>query len=157
MINLYSSILSQVNWQQDSTKLSSLHKDWLMHQESLTLKLQQHYKKVSVKIISQNWIAKNKKNLTAYWQREVMLLGNDKEIIFAQVNIPKETVDNVAQDILELGDNPIGLWLFPQNPERLNLEWLQDSETGLYARRSTLLLKGYPLDIKELFLPSFCF
>ncbi|MDP8079464.1 chorismate--pyruvate lyase family protein [Phocoenobacter skyensis] len=157
MKSFYSQILSRANWQCDDTSLSVLQKDWLMHQGSLTVKLQQHYKEVSVQVISQQWFAKNEKNLTAYWQRDVLLLGDDKEIIFAQTQIPQITVENVAQDLLTLGNESIGLWLFPQKPQRLNLEWTQDPQTGLYARHSTLVLDNYPLKIKELFLENFSF
>ncbi|MDG6881455.1 Chorismate--pyruvate lyase [Phocoenobacter uteri] len=157
MNTLYANILAQAHWQSDDSTLSDSHKDWLMHQDSLTLKLQQHYKDVTVEILSQNWFAKDEKNPTAYWQRDVMLLGDGNPIIFAQTIFPQQTIENVAQDILTFGNEAIGLWLFPQNPQRLSLEWTQDPKTGLYARCSTLLLDGYPLEIKELFLHDFSF
>ena len=91
------------------------------------------------------------------WLREVVIYGNGTPWIFAQTRLPQGTVNAVAQEVLNLGDQPIGLWLFPQHPQRLSLEWRQDPQTGLYARRSTLLLNGYPLTIAELFLPEFSF
>lgn len=151
----YREILSQQNWTTEPVNSTQVQ-DWLGYQKSLTKKLQQQYSDFSVEMVQQGFFAKNGEDRTA-WKRDVLLKGNGKTIIFAETEIPQETVENVAQDVLTLGETPIGLWLFPQNPVRTNLEWLQDKESGLYARRSVVLLKGYPLEIKELFLADFEF
>ncbi|WP_275686816.1 hypothetical protein [Mannheimia haemolytica] len=52
--------------------------------------------------------------------------------------------------MLELGNQPIGLWLFSQNPTRTKLEWTQ-TENGLFARRGVYEIRGYSLEIRELF------
>ncbi|WP_281258775.1 chorismate--pyruvate lyase family protein [Avibacterium endocarditidis] len=86
-----------------------------------------------------------------------MLKGDGTPWIFAQTTLPQTTVQNVAQYVLQLGEQPIGLWLFKQPMQRVSLYWQQDPKTGLYARYSDFDLKGYPLQIKELFLAEFPF
>lgn len=157
-LNLYRTILSAPNWQTDSHPLSFSLQDWLCHQGSLTEKLQKICPRLRVELIQQGWQAvDSSQNFATYWQREVLLKGEQTPWIFAQTIVPSSTIENVAQPLLALGEQPIGLWLFPQNPARLSLEWRQDPHTELYARRSQLSLQGYPLEIRELFLAQFPF
>lgn len=154
----YRTLLATSTWQTAETGLPSQVAEWLLHTNSLTEKLQQICQRLDVEVVQQGWQAVGFEQYFAKtWVREVVLSGDDKAWIFAQTLLAEETIENVAQAVLTLGNNPIGLWLFPQNPQRLTLEWSQDKQTGLYARRSTLLLKGYPLEIRELFLPQFSF
>lgn len=163
---LYRAILSQADWQLEPVGLPPLVAQWLLHQGSLTEKMQQSWQDFQVNPLKEGWqavgsdnfFANNPSDQTAcYWLREVLIENLGQARIFAQTLIPQATVENVAQSVLTLGNRPIGLWLFPQNPQRLTLEWRQDSQTQCYARRSTLSLKGYPLEIRELFLPEFPF
>ncbi|QIW16829.1 hypothetical protein A4G20_02130 [Pasteurellaceae bacterium RH1A] len=144
-------------WQAELGDLSACHQAWLLCEGSLTEKLQQVCTHLQVEVIQEGWLAKNPAFSTACWQRDVLLKCGSTPWIFAQTILPAQTVEQVAQAVLSLGDKPIGLWLFPQKPQRLSLEWGWDAQTGLYARRSTLDLKGYPLEISELFLPAFIF
>lgn len=153
----YRTILAAQDWQTGEQALAPHIADWLLHGDSLTQKLQQ-LRPLTVEIVSQGWqTAKNHENSPGCWLREVLLKGGEHDWIFAQTLVPQATIDNVAQAVPKLGAQPIGLWLFPQQPQRLSLVWRQDRETGLYARCSTLLLNGYPLEIKELFLAQFPF
>lgn len=165
-LSRYRQILAAADWRQDPHSLSPNVKQWLCHSGSLTEKMLQRCPDLQVEITQQGWQQAGKfcqifsPNLTAchsVWLREVVISANGKPWIFAQTTLPKATIDAVAQEVLQLGDRPIGLWLFPQNPQRQSLEWRQDPQTGLYARRSNLLLHGYPLTIVELFLPDFSF
>lgn len=142
--------------------------EWLLHTDSLTQKLQQICNALTVEVTRQGWqavgfeqhFANVLPNLTACsscWLREVVLKADGVPVIFAQTVLPEETVNTVAQEVLNWGERPIGLWLFPQQPRRVTLEWQQDQASGLYARRSQLALKGYPLEVRELFLPQFPF
>ncbi|MDH2998726.1 4-hydroxybenzoate synthetase [Pasteurellaceae bacterium LFhippo2] len=154
----YRNMLSQQNWQSDESLLPVAVADWLMHTDSLTLKLQQICSNLNVEIIQQSWqLVGFEQNFAKTWLREVLLKSGKTQWIFAQTLFPEKTIENVAQEVVNLGNDPIGLWLFPQNPERVSLEWQQDSETGLYMRRSQLMLKNYPLEIRELFLEQFPF
>lgn len=160
----YRTLFSQHSWQQEGGTLPTPIADWLLHTDSLTQKLQRQCQRLSVQITAEGWQQRGKISeffantpSEKVWVREVVLYCDGLPCIFAQTLLPEETVEKVAKAVLTLGDTPIGLWLFPQHPQRLNLEWRQDEKTGLYARRSPLLLKGYPLAIYELFLPQFPF
>lgn len=160
----YRTILASSDWQAETSALPAEVANWLLHTDSLTQKLQAIWADLTVEIIQQGWqggrsclFSAKSSELTKVWSREVILRGDKQPRIFAQTLLPEETVAQVAQDVLTLGDTPIGLWLFPQNPIRLRLEWRKDPDSGLYARRSLLMLHGYPLAIYELFLPDFPF
>lgn len=157
-LHLYRRILAHAAWQTSREPLSLPHAKWLLHSDSLTEKLQRICDCFQVEVIDEGWQAVEFDGTCAkQWVREVWLKCGERDWIFAQTILPEQTIANVAQTVPELGNRPIGLWLFPQRPERQSLEWRQDSETGLYARRSKLLLKGYPIEIKELFLTDFPF
>ncbi|OOR99060.1 hypothetical protein B0187_06460 [Haemophilus paracuniculus] len=130
--------------------------EWVDHQGSLTQKLLQVCGDLKVKISREEWVEISE-NPTACWLREVVLQCGNQNWVFAQTWIPKPTVENVAQSVLTLGDQPIGLWLFAQNPQRVDFQYGQDAETGLFYRHSHYLLHNYPLEIRELFLPDFTF
>lgn len=140
------------SWQTDTKNLTPEQADWLLHQGSLTQKLQQHCPDLNVQILREGWQADEQT-----WERVVQLYCGQTPWIFAQTLIPKTTLEQVASDLQHWGQKPIGLWLFAQNPVRLNLEWGQSPDGLQLARRSTLLIKELPLTIYELFLPDFHF
>lgn len=149
----YREILTACGWQTGTKTLAPAIADWLLYTESLTLKLQQHYPNLAVEIIQQGW----QNGREPSWIREVVLKCDGQPLLFAQTVVPKATIDNVAPNIPTLGETPIGLWLFAQSPERQSLEWRYDDTEHCYARRSTLLLQQYPIEIRELFLRNFDF
>lgn len=165
----YRTLFAHAEWHTTSGQIPPKICKWLAHTESLTEALQQQCANLTVEITQQGWqqavrirqnFAKKSEDQTAcqpQWLREVLLKGDGTPWIFAQTILPEATVQAVAQEVLNLGERPIGLWLFPQKPVRKSLEWTQDPATGLYARRSQLELEGYPLAIYELFLPQFPF
>lgn len=132
--------------------------EWVLHRDSLTEKLQSVCAQFRVELIYEGWQALyfGEKSVKQ-WVREVVLKCGETDWIFAQTVLPQETIEQVASALLTLGEQPIGLWLFPQQPERVSLMWQQNAESGCFARRSQLLLKGYPIEIKELFLIDFPF
>lgn len=154
---LYRQLLAQNHWKQNGEDLSSDVSKWLLHTTSLTEKLQGICTQFNVELINEGWQDAADVDGKPNWVREVMLKGGNSDWIFAQTVLPKITIENVAQDVLSLGNNSIGLWLFPQNPQRLSLVWQRDPQTHLYSRYSRLHLHGYPIEIKELFLGNFPF
>ncbi|QLB20669.1 hypothetical protein A6B43_03595 [Vespertiliibacter pulmonis] len=160
----YREIFCRTKWHTDLHLLPQSVREWVGYTGSLTQKLQGICQSLTVELTEQKWqavsslpqFAKNSSQQTA-WLREVVLKSDGIPSIFAQTILAETTVQNVAQEILTLGEKPIGLWLFPQNPKRLNLEWAFDEGAGLYARRSYFTLKDYPFAIYELFLPQFSF
>ncbi|MFZ7224480.1 chorismate--pyruvate lyase family protein [Avibacterium avium] len=160
----YRQLLARPDWQTSGHLSVPEIAQWVQHQGSLTQKLQQACQQLSVEVIYQGWqenstakISLKSTALNKTWLREVLLKGDGTPWIFAQTTLPETTVQNVAQYVLQLGEQPIGLWLFKQPMQRISLYWRQDPETGLYARYSDFDLKGYPLQIKELFLAEFPF
>lgn len=157
-LNAFRAQLARSYWQTESGLLPSAVAEWLLHTDSLTEKLQSVCQQFRVELIHEGWQAVDFGEKSAnQWVREVVLKCGEADWIFAQTILPQETIENVAHEVLTLGEQPIGLWLFPQNPERLSLMWQQSPQTGSYARCSLLSLKGYPLEIKELFLADFPF
>lgn len=157
-IEQYREILGKHEWQCSDTLLPTAVAEWLLHTASLTEKLQGICSELVVEIVGEGWQAvEPEQNSAKQWVREVVLKCGERDWIFAQTILPESTIQNVAAEVLTLGERPIGLWLFPQNPQRLSLEWQQDTHSALYARRSLLQLKSYPIEIRELFLPHFPF
>lgn len=154
----YRNILSASEWKSTSVLLTASQQEWLLHQGSLTQKLLDVANDFSVEVVQEKWIAKNSQHITAcnenVWLREVLLKDGETNWIFAQTLVPKSTINNIAQNIPTLGNEPIGLWLFSQNPVRKQLEWTK-TENGLFARRGVYEINGYSLEIKELFLAEF--
>ncbi|QLB43859.1 chorismate--pyruvate lyase family protein [Mannheimia pernigra] len=160
MYTNYRNILSACKWKVGAGTLSLTQQEWLLHEGSLTQKLLDVTSNFNVEVVQEKWIAKNSQKMTAcneqYWRREVLLKDGDINWIFAQTLVPKKTIENIAQSVLRLGNEPIGLWLFSQQPTRTKLEWTQ-AENGLFARRGVYEINGYSLEIKELFLNDFLY
>lgn len=162
----YRRALSRPDWHSSPAGLPPAVAQWLLHSGSLTTKMQQNWRAFRVTILRQGWQAVGSDTLftkkppvhtACEWLREVVIESDEQPRIFAQTRLPLTTVEKVAGAVLTLGEQPIGAWLFPQQPQRLSLAWRYDPHSDCYARCSTLSLKGYPLDIRELFLPAFPF
>ena len=141
-------ILQHPDWRDACILPSPAVRDWLLHEGSLTRKLQQHCARLDVAIAHEGWTDDD------HWLREVWLSGDGIPWIYAQTRIPHATLARV-RPLQTLGAEPIGPWLYQQNPQRLSLHWRYDPASGLYARHSTLLVHGEPLHIAELFLAAF--
>lgn len=154
--SFYRQQLAEQNWQLERDQLPSEIAQWLWHQGSLTEKLKSICHCFQVEVIREQWQTIEKEGGTiSIWLREVMLKCGETDWIFAQTVLPKSTVENVGKPVLAMGENAIGLWLFPQNPVRKRLEWQKIN--GLYARRAVYDLQGFPIEIRELFLTNFPF
>ena len=173
-------------WRGSGEELPAAAAAWLLHQGSLTEKLRGRCGSLKVRIVRQGWFSGSLKTNEAsfcaaktdtaglpgletakaggvaaaaserVWLREVMLFGDGVPWVFAQTLLPESGARGAAAGLTELGDEPIGPWLFARRTRRQSLQWRRD-EGGLYARRSMLLLEGSPLQISELFLPQFDF
>lgn len=154
----YRQIFLDSNWHSDPKLLSTSQQEWLLHNGSLTQKLYEVATNFNVEVVQEKWVAKNSQNLTAcneeIWLREVLLKDGETNWIFAQTIVPRSTIENIAPNLVNLGNEPIGLWLFSQNPIRKKLEWAK-AENGLFARCGVYEINGYSLEIKELFLENF--
>lgn len=154
--SFYRQQLAEENWQSERGKLPSEVAQWLLHQGSLTEKLKSICHCFQVEVIREQWqIFEKEGTEISTWLREVMLKCGESDWIFAQTLLPQSTVESVGKPVLAMGENAIGLWLFPQNPVRISLQWQKIN--GLYARRAVYDLQGFPIEIRELFLMNFPF
>ena len=142
-------ILQHPDWYDASTLPPPAVCAWLLHAGSLTRKLQQHCASLDVSIAHEGWTDDDR------WLREVWLCGDGIPWIYAQTRIPRATLSHAAAPLHNSGNRPIGLWLYAQQPTRLSLRWRYDNTSDSYARQTVLALNGYPLDIREHFLPGF--
>ena len=142
-------ILAAPDWRPESALPPPAVRDWLLHRGSLTARLRQHGS-LTVHIEQEDW---NDDDPPA-WQRDVWLAINRSRWLYAETRIPSATLARV-RPLQTLGAEPIGPWLYQQNPQRLSLHWRHDPASGLYARHSTVLVHGESLHIAELFLAAF--
>ena len=141
-------ILHATDWHSENVLPPPAVRDWLLHRGSLTAKLRQHGE-LSVHIEHEGW----RDDAPPVWQRDVWLAINHDCWIYAETRIAQSAP--ALRALQTLGAEPIGPWLYQQNPQRLSLHWRHDPASGLYARHSTLLVHGEPLHIAELFLSTF--
>lgn len=142
-------ILHATDWHSENLPPPPAQRDWLLHRGSLTARLRQHGD-IRVHIEHEGW----SDDQPPVWQRDVWLADRNNCWIYAETRIPSATLARV-RPLQTLGAEPIGPWLYQQNPQRLSLHWRYDPASGLYARHSTLLVHGEPLHIAELFLAAF--
>ncbi|MBN6069930.1 chorismate lyase [Aggregatibacter actinomycetemcomitans] len=157
------SIFARLHWlAEDASQAKQLPfsvQYWLFDKQSLTVKLKQACTRFDVKVRSEKWIEKTFENETAllptevYWCRKVLLFGDGIPWVEARTLIPKALFAHY-QDLSTLSNKPIGEWLFQQAPNRQLIQWAQDPQSGLYARRSLFLVQNMPLLISELFLEN---
>lgn len=165
-------------WQQETDKLSPPVAHWLTWENSLTVALQRHCERFQVNVLNEEWLSnKNGKNPTSeffpefcanspVWQRCVLLLGDDKPWIYAETFTPSAPL---AEKLQQLGDTPLGLWLFSQNPQRCDWGWRDFSMEShkissnipalpiTFARFTRWQIDNEPLLIVEYFLTPFDF
>ena len=148
------SIFARLTWQpEDAPEVQHIPfpiQHWLFEKGSLTARLKQRCHQFEVKVRSEKWIEKTFENETAllpeglYWCREVVLHGDGKPWVEARTLISKALFTHY-QSLSTLGEKLIGEWLFSLSAQRVGTQWAQDSENGLYARRSLFLVQEMPL------------
>lgn len=168
----YRQLWAKAVWQNSSqlVECSPLVQQWLNESRSLTQKLRQYYPALQVKVLQEKWLTaeqltthlptKNSHQETALfslqapcWLREVVLHQGQQPLVFAQTFIPQTSFQQYASIFTHLNSQPIGEWLFQQQVERIALQ--STKVEHCYARRSKLLVNGYPLIIGELFVENF--
>lgn len=153
---------------------------WLLSQGSLTQRLQA----ISDQGFSVDWLGSQWQkplleerrclNLPLEqlaYQRQVRLLNGETALVFARTIVPMATFVNNRRRFTALGNRPLGEMLFndvavrrgPIQVAQLRPHSALFSEasardaiscTSLWARRSCFYLRGEPLLVNEIFLPS---
>lgn len=173
----------KLNWQ---TKLSTLDdvsqnkiQPFLVHKASLTQLIQEHCPgQFNVQLIDASWqMAQNDElellsltdNISTFI-RKSLLKCDDKTIVYARTVIPEQTLTGKNKKLVELGDKPLGDFLFSDATTYrsdiryakipVNTELHNEATTGcnitaeLWARQSLIFIAQQPLAITEIFLPS---
>ena len=151
-------------------------RDWLLHHGSLTARLQQRCAgQLTVEVLSQDWrvpVSSEQRHLALEPEqtalvREVVLSGNGDPWVYARSIIPKATFECALKPGHELGDEPLGAWLFSEpsmtrgaiEVAKVTRDYLIAFQPSHYvcqmwARRSVFRVRAKPLLVIEVFLPA---
>ena len=87
-----------------------------------------------------------------YWLREVIMYGDGQPWLVGRTVIPPSTLEASSSALMNIGDKPLGHYLFQQ--EQLARDYIHIGRSqDAWARRARLRLFDQPLLITELFLP----
>jgi len=135
--------------------------DWLMEEDSMTRRFEQHCQRVTVKPLREGFIdaselGEERALLPAderFWLREVLLFGDDQPWLAGRTLVPESTLNGPEAMLQQLGTRPLGRYLFSSST--LTRDFIDPGQVeGLWGRRSRLRLSGKPLLLTELFLPA---
>ncbi|MFT6926870.1 MAG: chorismate--pyruvate lyase [Psychromonas sp.] len=173
-------LASSTLWLADVTPATCSKKllDWLLDQNSLTIKLQALSGNFQVKVRQQVTVSRSKDLLSSYFSdenkvlvREVLLICNNKPVVFAQTEIPFTTLTDQQAKLAEIGSDSLGTFLF-QDPSmkrdkievaqfpvssavhQLCIDLNQEVDFPLWGRRSLFYVNNKPLLVSEVFLPA---
>ena len=135
--------------------------DWLLLEDSMTKRFEQHCQRVSVEVLAEGFvgpqaIAQEREWLPeeeAYWLREIVLCGDGEPWLIGRTVVPQSTLNGPELALQKLGTTPLGRYLFTSST--LTRDFIHPGRSGtLWGRRSRLRLSGKPLLLTELFLPA---
>ena len=166
------------DWQSTSQVcgLSSAEQEWLFEPHSLTAKLKSQSQRFAVKVLSeqkvnlsqpQQALLSNEVNIVL--NREVLLLCDDKPVVYAQSWLPISS-NNTNNQLHNMGERPLGDVIF-QDPalKRADIEIARFDDNhplqslvselnlpnrSLLGRRSVFSLHNYKFLVCEVFLPG---
>jgi len=152
--------------------------DWLLDQDSLTRKLQALSANFQVQVRQQVTVSRSKELLSPYFSdqekvlvREVLLVCDNKPVVFAQTEIPFSTLTEQQAKLADIGTGSLGTLLF-QDPSmqrdkievaqfpvdsavhQLCAHLKQEADFPLWGRRSLFYVNNKPLLVSEVFLPA---
>ncbi|WP_058972255.1 chorismate lyase [Type-D symbiont of Plautia stali] len=135
--------------------------DWLLEEDSMTRRFEQHCQKVTVQLIRESFIrademAQEAEFLPAderFWLREIVLCGDGEPWLIGRTVVPESTLNGPELMLQNLGTRPLGRYLFASST--LSRDFIDPGQVeDLWGRRSRLRLSGKPLMLTELFLPA---
>lgn len=135
--------------------------DWLLEEDSMTRRFEQHCQKVTVELIRESFIhademAEEVEFLPAderFWLREIVLCGDGEPWLIGRTVVPESTLNGPELMLQNLGTRPLGRYLFASST--LSRDFIDPGQVeDLWGRRSRLRLSGKPLMLTELFLPA---
>lgn len=180
MLNELVDLVSSTKWQHSPypTHCTKQVLSWLLDEMSLTKKLQSQCKIFTVSVKQQSHTNTKSSPLSPYFPlpekvfvREVLLCCDGIDTVFAQTEIPYETLSDTQKNLTEIGSESLGKFLFQEKTLRRgeieiaefpigsalhNLcdELQQCCNHTLWARRSLFYIEDKPLLVSEIFLPA---
>lgn len=173
-------LASSTLWSADVAPLACSKKllDWLLDEDSLTKKLQALSADFQVQVRQQVTVSRSKELLSSYFSdenrvlvREVLLVCDNKAVVFAQTEIPFSTLTCQQAKLAEIGNDSLGTFLF-QDPSmkrdkieiaqfpadsavhQLSADLNQKVDFPLWGRRSLFYVNNKALLVSEVFLPA---
>ena len=156
------SLLHALDWlPATSPALSAPVLDWLLEEDSMTRRFEQHCDNVSVKLLSEGFVTADEiapelpflPQEPRYWLREIILCGDDVPWLAGRTVVPESTLNGPEMMLSQMGTRPLGRYLFSSST--LTRDFIDPGlSAGLWGRRSRLRLSGKPLLLTELFLPA---
>jgi len=166
------------DWQSTSQVcgLSSAEQEWLFEPHSLTAKLKSQSQRFAVKVLSEQKVnlsqpqqALLSNEVNTVLNREVLLLCDDKPVVYAQSWLPISN-NNTNNQLHNMGERPLGDVIF-QDPalKRADIEIARFDDNhslqslvselnlpnrSLLGRRSVFSLHNYKFLVCEVFLPG---
>ncbi|MCZ4059554.1 chorismate lyase [Pantoea sp. LMR881] len=156
------SLLRALNWlSPEQPGLSPALLNWLLEEDSMTRRFEQHCQQVTVQPVREGFI--NADELTdekallpddeRFWLREIILFGDDEPWLAGRTLVPESTLNGPEIMLQQLGTRPLGRYLFSSST--LSRDFIEPGKIhDLWGRRSRLRLSDKPLLLTELFLPA---
>lgn len=156
---------------------AKVFQSWLIHQGSLTARLQQRFKHFAVKPVNVKYAKPiqdeaallDQPNHKTALIREVLLMGKNQPVVFAHSVLPRASLRGTWRGLGKLGNKPLGATLFANpkvkrtplaykklprhHPISMRVaEHLKKSPNALWARRSIFTLNCDRILVTEVFL-----
>lgn len=153
--------LYALQWLPASSLLPAPLTDWLMEEDSMTRRFEQHCRQVTVQPIREGFVSAAEvaaeaaflPDDTRFWLREIVLCGAGEPWLLGRTVVPESTLQGPEQMLQQLGTRPLGRYLFASSA--LSRDFIHPGQAGdLWGRRSRLRLSEKPLLLTELFLPA---
>ncbi|AMO58694.1 chorismate--pyruvate lyase family protein [Endozoicomonas montiporae] len=153
------------------------YRTWLLDSGSLTQRLKSMCtKEFRVRVLKHEWGIPPRSeqdflgcNHEMASIRQVLLMVDDQPRVFARSVLPATSLTGANRELLELGDRPLGEFLFKQPSlergpieiDRLSASQFNDyldkpyQKEQSWGRRSLFLLNGKAISVCEFFLPEY--
>ncbi|MBQ86084.1 MAG: hypothetical protein CMQ16_06740 [Gammaproteobacteria bacterium] len=89
-----------------------------------------------------------------FWSRKTVLLCEGKPAVLAHSLMPAHAAESALGEVLELGEHPLGGYLFSQTDVKRGAFQFAKSEQGFWGRRRIFYLDSKPIMVAEFFLPG---
>ena len=140
---------------------SSIIKSWLLEDGPITKRIKSSYE-FKLELIQDEVtevIDADKKflntNSNEIRDREVILLGNDRPLVYAQTLIPDTTIDKGLAELGKIGNKPLGDILFEKNifikKDIVYAQFIFDNNS-YWGRKIKYTVKNQPFSVMEVFL-----